>query len=131
MSKQTLDTDHITNELEQSAFFKKAHAVRRKASPQPVKDANTPQNDKSSPAEERTPVNSRSLAAESFAAPEHNDRRFKRHAFDIWVDQLQRLRLLKRTINDRLAHDDTSDISMAIMVREAIDEYIESRSRDI
>ena len=59
------------------------------------------------------------------------ERRFRRHAFDIWDDQLERLRRLKPILNLHASDSGGDEVSMASMVRDAIEAFIAAKAQDL
>ncbi len=137
MSKKTLDTSEITNELEgASAFFKpspiaQAQSVPKSepqseiAKPQGVDTAATSQEtakpvpEPTVPPEERPPVRPHARTERVRVR-----RTITRYAFEFFQDQIETLKGF--SLNEQLNGEKGS---MSQMVREAIDAYIAKRKR--
>ena len=125
--KKQLNTDTVANELKGASLFFRQPATPQGPPPAPALQAAPPLEertpDRQTAGEEREPV-ARPLRTEgtgrSPRSPVRPVRRFtRRHAFDIYDDQLAALRRL--ALEERMAGGVGS---MSQMVREAIDRFI-------
>ena len=121
-----LNTNTITNELVKSSFFPQAPTQGRKQEdsektpPQPmrlepIKPAPQPQ-------QHQPP---RKAVATATSKPQRASRPYVRRTFDLYEDQLAYL--TRASLEERLAGGEGS---MNAMVREAIDAFIEKRSKE-
>jgi hypothetical protein len=149
--KKKLDTASITNELEESSFFKN----REKLSPEKAVESQKPKTEITStpppsksriklkkpeadpqPSEQTqdnqgvrayvrtsdTSVRSDSLL--DLIPPTPEKRRPERYAFQFWEDQITRLKQLRKVMNLSKDADAREEISLSDMIREAVDDYI-------
>ena len=108
MSKRPFDPDKLTNELSGASSFFRPQTPTPAPAEQPV--ASTPPAAASSSAETRSPVRPVRVGK----------RHMIRHAFELYLDQLERLRLAAQ-----IEREEGGAGSMSKMVREAIDRYLE------
>ncbi len=116
MSKQRPDPDKIANELRgASSFFKRADAPAPQE-PAPSEEIVSSPPVQPAPASEPAPP----------VRPVRPQRRqMIRHPFELYMDQLDRLRDLAQVKRQRGEND-----SMSKMVRDAIDRYLKEQPRD-
>ncbi len=115
MSKQRTDADKIANELTGgSAFFRKpAPAAEPQFTPGEGRQAEPIAAPSAAPTPDRTPVR-----------PDRPKRRqMIRHSFEVYLDQLERLR---EAANDQRERGELG--SMSKMVRDAIDRLLDERT---
>jgi hypothetical protein len=154
--KKKLDTASITNELEESSFFKdrerlspekgvetpepkteitntplparsRSKPKKPEADPQPTKQT---QNDQGvRPYVRTTDVTVRSDNLLELIPPTPEKRRPERYAFQFWEDQITRLKQLRKVMNLNKDADAREEISLSDMIREAVDDYINKQIR--
>jgi hypothetical protein len=149
--KKKLDTASITNELEESSFFKN----REKLSPEKAVESQKPKTEiTSTPPPSKSRIKSKKPEADpqpneqtqnnqgvrayvrTSDAPVRSDslldlipptpekRRPERYAFQFWEDQITRLKQLRKVMNLSKDADAREEISLSDMIREAVDDYI-------
>src|SRR5689334_15912902 len=132
MSK-TLNTNSITNELENSSFFPSAtrqprsvgNEISQQAPPTPAASSGrmTPQ-PAPTPTTPITTVHSKPAVASQAATKPTPSRHYVRRTFDFFDDQIAYL--TKTSLEEKLAGGEGS---MNAMVREALDDFIKKRSK--
>jgi|SRR5918992_512513 hypothetical protein len=156
--KKKLDTSSITNELEGSSFFKDREKLSTgrdvetpKSKPEP---ANTPLPPKSKvkPKEPKDNPQSTSQSQNDIGVrpyvrtgdtgvrtgnlfdlipPAPNKRRPERYAFQFWEDQITRLKQLRKVMNLSKDADAREEVSLSDMIREAVDDYIDKKIKQL
>lgn len=120
--KKKLNENAIVNELRgRSSFFSRPSATEADDKPEPL-EATVFQNDTKEKPYDRTddvPVRTDEQTVRPYGQPE---RPTKRHAFEIYEDQLARFRRLSA-----LSELDGKRIGMSQMVRDALDDYLKTK----
>jgi hypothetical protein len=156
--KKKLDITSITNELETSSFFKdreKLSTGRAVESPESTTEAtNTslPSKSKAKPKESKVnPLATRQSQNEKgvrpyvrtddtivrtdslleLIPPAPYKRRPERYAFQFWEDQITRLKQLRKVMNLSKDADAREEVSLSDMTREAVDDYINKKIRQL
>ena len=58
-------------------------------------------------------------------------RRPERYAFQFWTDQITRLKKIKHILNISRDPEDRGELTLSDMVRQAVDEYLDRRTKEI
>jgi hypothetical protein len=156
--KKKLDTALITNELEESSFFKDRERLapvkadetaRPKAEttnpPLPSKTKIKPKEPEAYPPSTKQSQNVQSVrpygrtgdtsvrtgSLLDLIPPSPDKRRPERYAFQFWEDQITRLKQLRKVMNLSKNADDREEISLSDMIREAVDDYINKQIKQL
>jgi hypothetical protein len=128
---KTLNTNSITNELENSSFFpgrpaqnREEEESRERKNPVSQLDVVEPVKPAPQPVISQLKESARKAVAQPASPAPAASRRYVRRTFDFYEDQIAYL--LKASLEDKLAGGEGS---MNAMVREAIDSYIAKRSK--
>ena len=142
--KKKLNMKGIQNEIAAgSAFFERpaplaAQADKKRAEKTEAKNrtektnANTQRMKRTDKAHDRTDgtgVRPYALIDRIPARP--YKRRPERYSFQFWTDQITRLKKLKQVLNIAGDPEDREEITLSDMVRQAVDEYLDRRTKEI
>lgn len=156
--KKKLDTASITNELEESSFFKdrerlspgkavetpkaktettntplpsksKIKPKTPEADPQPTKQSQNDQGVRPYVRTGDTSVRTDNLL--DLIPPTPDKRRPERYAFQFWEDQITRLKQLRKVMNLSKDADAREEMSLSDMIREAVDDYINKQIKQL